>query len=100
MRMSLFIVALAGAVTLGGCVTDDLTRKITYTADQSFDGAVKAFNTYKSACAKGQLPASCRDVVVKGQDIIRQAYAAEKAGNSDTVQSLIAGVLDLVQSDK
>ena len=53
-----------------------------YEAELVFDGAVKTFNELKGLCAKRTLPPTCRTYVVKGQKIIANAYAADKAAQN------------------
>ena len=79
--------AIAFALALGACttvnpfqsVTNPVSKTTLYQAELVFDATLKSFNTLKKLCIQKALPATCRGYVIKGQDIIRQAYAADKS---------------------
>lgn len=85
--------ALAGCANIGGYVGIG-----TYDAKLAFDGAVKSFNAYKRLCVAKAIPSGCRAYVAKGQGIIRQAYAYEKAANDPALQAAIAELVAVVTS--
>ena len=86
MRKALIVAALA--VGLTGCangfnpfatVTNPINATNLYQAELVFDGAVKTFNELKGLCARRVLPPVCRTYVIRGQDYIRKADAADRA---------------------
>lgn len=101
--MRKYLLAAGLALALGGCALTDQVKIATYSADLTFDGAVKAFKEVRSLCANHTLPTSCRGYIVQGQAIIAKAYAAEKIGNSAAVQAAItelSGILTAINALK
>lgn len=84
--MKRLIIVAALAFALAGCgfnpfatVTNPINATNLYQGELVFDGAVKTFNELKGLCARRVLPPVCRTYVIKGQDYIRKADAADRA---------------------
>lgn len=83
-------VVLALVLTLSACsgfnplkaVTNPISNTSLYEAELVFDGSVKTFNELKGLCVKRVLPPVCRTYVKKGQNIIANANAADKAAQN------------------
>ncbi len=73
------------ALTLSACgtvnpfqsVTNPISGTNLYEAELVFDASVKTFNELRGLCARRVLRPTCRTYVVQGQNIIRNAYAAD-----------------------
>ena len=86
--MKRFLIVAALALGVSGCangfnpfatITNPVNSTNLYQAELVFDGAVKTFNELKGLCARRVLPPVCRTYVIKGQDYIRKADAADRA---------------------
>lgn len=86
--MKKILIIATVAFGLGGCAQlqkvltpqpNPLNTTNLYEGELVFDGSVKTFNTLKGLCVRRVLPAVCRTYVFKGQNIIRNAYAADTA---------------------
>jgi len=78
------IFAIGLTLFLGACainplatVTNPVNTSRLYQAELVFSGSVKTFNELKGLCARRVLPSTCRTYVIKGQGLIRKAYAAD-----------------------
>lgn len=60
-------------------VTNPISSTNLYQGELAFDASLKVFIELKGLCANRVLPPACRTYVVKGQKIIIQVYAADKA---------------------
>lgn len=99
-------IALCGALALSACasfnplasVNNPISGTNLYEGELLFDGSVKTFNELKTLCANRVLPPACRTYVVKGQGLIRQAYAADKAARTFIVNNPKLDATNVVQA--
>lgn len=94
-------VALGFLLALAACAgPNSAINTATFVGKSAFAAAIETFNVYRDACAAKTLPSSCRAYVVKGQGIIKQAYEAEKVGNTVLLSSAVSQLTAIASSLK
>lgn len=99
-----FLVVSVLSLSLAGCwnpfqtTTNPLSVSNLYESELVFDGSLKTFNELKDLCAKRVLPSSCRTYVVKGQGIIKNAYATDIAARNFIKNNPTLDATNIVQA--
>lgn len=98
------ILAAVLALGVSGCVdpfakvTNPLSTTNLYEGELVFDATLKTFIELKGLCAKRVLPPACRTYVKKGQKLIANAYAADKAARNFVLNNPSLDATNVVQA--
>lgn len=105
--MKKIVGVLVLSLSIAGCAqlkeaftpqTNPLNTTNLYEGELVFDGSVKTFNTLKGLCVRRVLPPVCRAYVLKGQNIIRNANAADKAAQQFVVANPTLDATNVIQA--
>ena len=102
--MKKVIIALALSISVSGCaaifqrIGNPVTPAALYEGELVFDAALKTFNELRGLCVSRVLPPACRTYVKKGQGLIVNAAAADKAARNFVTANPTLDATNVVQA--